>query len=102
MPFARFQLRENVCLNRVKENRNEEDKACLIDSSKPELAALKDPANGREYEGDPAVSDTDDRMNGKALLWTYKSSWQLSREDSEHSFGPVEFEVLVHMSRRTI
>lgn len=48
MSFARFQLRENVCLNQVKENRNEEDKASLIDSSKTELAALKDPANGRE------------------------------------------------------
>lgn len=43
-----FQVRDNICLNQVKENRNEEDKAHLKDILKIELAALKDPANERE------------------------------------------------------
>lgn len=43
MVFAIFQIRDNICLNQVRENRNEEDKAPSIDIPKIELTALKDP-----------------------------------------------------------
>lgn len=43
MVFAIFQIRDNICLNRVRENRNEEDKAHSIDILEIELTALKDP-----------------------------------------------------------
>lgn len=62
-----FQVRDNICLNQVKENRNEEDKTHLKDILKIELAALKDPANEREMLRMTEVSGTDDWVDGKDI-----------------------------------
>lgn len=47
MVFAIFQIRDYICLNWVKDNRNE-DKAHSIDMLEIELTALEDMANDRE------------------------------------------------------
>lgn len=48
MVFAIFQVRDDICLKQVKDNRSGEDKALSVDSLKIDLTDLKDLANERE------------------------------------------------------
>ena len=48
MVFAIFQMRDDICLKQVKDNRSGEDRALSIDTLKTDLTDLKDLANERE------------------------------------------------------
>lgn len=48
MVFAIFQVRDDICLKQVKDNRSGEDKALSVDNLKIDLTDLKDLGNERE------------------------------------------------------
>lgn len=46
--FAIFQVRDDMCLKQIKDNRSGEDKVHSVDTLKTDLTGLKDLANERE------------------------------------------------------
>lgn len=46
--FAIFQVRDDMCLKQIKDNRSGEDKAHSMDALMTDLTGLKDLANERE------------------------------------------------------
>lgn len=101
MVFSKFQIRNDTYLNQIKDCRNGEDKQHTIDTVKTALTGLKDLASEREMLRVTSSFLTDDQVGGETITCgNTEAVISLQKRTMGMYLEHVEFEVLVHISRR--